>query len=73
MRDWSATDPLQLFDADTVKNFSNPKQRLKDHLQRMAKGADALVLWLDNDREGENICFEILDCVFKSMPVRAFK
>ncbi|CAI5998652.1 unnamed protein product [Closterium sp. NIES-64] len=57
---WDATDPASLFTAPTVKTESNPKAHVCKHLQTEAKGCDALVLWLDCDREGENICFEVM-------------
>ena len=53
-------DPLSLFDAPVKKSEANPKARVCRHLQTEARHADALILWLDCDREGENICFEVI-------------
>ena len=59
-QNWDRTDPVTLFDATVVKEESNSKMRLPAHLKAEAKGVSHLVLWLDCDREGENICFEVI-------------
>ncbi|GFR42563.1 hypothetical protein Agub_g3474, partial [Astrephomene gubernaculifera] len=67
---WDKVDPAQLYDAPTVKLEANPKAHVVDHLQREGRGCDVLVLWLDCDREGENICFEVMDNVVPHMSRR---
>ncbi|CAI8598044.1 unnamed protein product [Vicia faba] len=57
-QDWATTDPLDLFQAQIIKTESNPKAHICKHLKQEARGCHYLVLWLDCDREGENICFE---------------
>lgn len=68
-------DPHRLFEAPTKKQEANPKMHLCRHLQSESKGVDYLVLWLDCDREGENICFEVMEnCVPKmKQPTNAGK
>ena len=59
-------NPAELFDAP-VLSTPEGKGGIIKHLEREAHGMDVLVLWLDCDREGENICFEVIRCVHKHM------
>ncbi|KAL8143853.1 hypothetical protein V2J09_016885 [Rumex salicifolius] len=61
-QNWNATDPLDLFEAPTLKIESNPKAHIRKHISQEARSCSHLVLWLDCDREGENICFEVIEC-----------
>ncbi|KAI4466663.1 prokaryotic dna topoisomerase [Holotrichia oblita] len=36
-------------------------------LSQESKGCDYVVLWLDCDKEGENICFEVMNAISKSI------
>ncbi|CAI2323605.1 unnamed protein product [Caenorhabditis sp. 36 PRJEB53466] len=63
---WEKVDPAELYCAPIVKNEANSKMKMKDYLALEGKNADYLVLWLDCDKEGENICFEVIDAVRSS-------
>ncbi|XP_050019660.1 DNA topoisomerase 3-alpha isoform X2 [Alexandromys fortis] len=58
-RKWQSCNPLVLFEAEIEKycpeNFVDIKT-----LEREAQHCQALVIWTDCDREGENIGFEII-------------
>ena len=62
---WDSVDPAELFDATVVRKPC--KSSVVRHLQDQARGVDFIVLWMDCDREGENINFEVLDCCMHLM------
>ena len=54
-------DPIELFDAPSVKKDSNDNTcKIETWLNKLANNKDILCLWLDCDREGENICYEVI-------------
>ena len=58
-RDWDGCDPSELWDAPVVRVPSNGS--VLRNLRETAKDCDALVLFLDCDREGEAIAFQVMD------------
>ena len=64
-QDWDAVDPAELFLVRTQKKCEN--WAVEKQLRACARGVDYVVLWLDCDREGDNICFEVLSCVTPHM------
>ncbi|RWS14707.1 DNA topoisomerase 3-beta-1-like protein [Dinothrombium tinctorium] len=66
---WTSVDPLDLFGAPIVRLEANPEMKMSKFLASEAKNADFLVLWLDCDKEGEKICFEVIDAVKNSMTI----
>ena len=61
-QDWTIVDPLDFFQAPIHKAESNPKAHICRRLSQEARVCGHLVLWLDCDREGDNICFEVVEC-----------
>ena len=64
--DWSKHGPRELFSAPVVRTYDSAAQ-MPEHIREEAKGCHALVLWLDCDREGENICFEVMQITYLSI------
>lgn len=64
---WDRCDPIDLFSCPVEKKEATPKLKMPHFLASEAKGCDYLVLWLDCDKEGENICFEVMDAVSSSI------
>lgn len=49
-----------LQDAPICRQVSDDKKLVVKNIADLAKNATDLVLWLDGDREGEAICFEVM-------------
>lgn len=62
-RSWNSCSPLELFKAPIVKQVKKDEMngKIVKTIEREIRNASGLVLWLDCDREGENIAFEVIE------------
>ncbi|XP_073225379.1 DNA topoisomerase 3-alpha isoform X2 [Cicer arietinum] len=67
-RKWHSCDPADLYHAPVRKSVPEDKKDIKRTLEEEARRCQWLVLWLDCDREGENIAFEVVDVCTAANP-----
>ncbi|CAD7922143.1 unnamed protein product [Amoebophrya sp. A25] len=62
--------PEWMFAAEVSKEIEegSRKMRVPEHLSELASECEYLALWLDCDREGENICYEVISIVREHFP-----
>ncbi|KAM5152554.1 DNA topoisomerase 3-alpha [Mantella aurantiaca] len=60
-KSWHSCNPVSLFDAEVEKYCPDDMVNIKRTLEREMRQCQALIIWTDCDREGENIGFEIID------------
>jgi DNA topoisomerase-3 len=60
---WKGAKAEELFEAPIEKIVTEDRKDTVANLKEASKHADTLALWLDCDREGENIAYEVIDIV----------
>ncbi|XP_077413817.1 DNA topoisomerase 3-alpha [Vanacampus margaritifer] len=58
---WHSCNPVLLFDAEVEKYCPDGMIQVKRTLEKEVRQCQALIIWTDCDREGENIGFEIIN------------
>ena len=58
-RSWDRTDPSELFTAQIIDKIPENSKDVIKNLENLSKYSYALLLWLDNDREGEYMSEEV--------------
>jgi DNA topoisomerase III len=65
---WNSVPPVALFDAPIETKYNQDMIPLKQMLEQQARNVQAVILWLDCDREGEAICDEVRNVCLQGNP-----
>jgi DNA topoisomerase-3 len=66
-KSWSI-NPVELFHAPIKNEVKKENKDIEKTLIDLAKKCNTLLLWLDGDLEGENICYEVIAVCIKANP-----
>jgi DNA topoisomerase-3 len=73
-KSWTAVDPIVLFESPIRQSVGSGMQPIASCIAQLARQADTLVLWLDCDREGEAIAFEVVEvCMHANRNLEIFR
>jgi len=73
-RNWKGTPFTSLYTAPIEKKVTANAKAAVSSLKEAAKGINTIILWLDCDREGEAIAFDVLDvCKSISKPLKVYR
>lgn len=76
VKNWNSCDPVELFTAPVSKRIrgDETQKQIEKTLMKEAKYSQWLILWLDCDREGENIAYEVKSiCERSNAKMRVFR
>ena len=68
MKHWNMKSAIKCFHAPVHKTVSERSENLANTLKREIRSCGTLILWLDCDREGENIAMEVVEVCRKVRP-----
>ncbi|XP_057306951.1 DNA topoisomerase 3-alpha-like [Hydractinia symbiolongicarpus] len=73
-KNWNQCQPNVLFEAPIERFIPERFENIKKTLQREIRKCQALIIWTDGDREGENIGFEVIEvCKEAKASVRVYR